>query len=75
MTAVSMLPSLPIDYYSTFVIEQRHGFNKSSVGLWLMDKVKGLLVAAVVGLPVTAIFLKIVDWAGEGFVKYLMVFL
>lgn len=70
-----MLFSLPFDYYSTFVIEQRHGFNKSSVGLWLMDKVKGVLVATVVGLPLTAAFLWIVDWAGEGFVKYLMVFL
>lgn len=40
-----------------------------------MDTLKGWLVGAVIGLPFLAAFLKIIDWAGDSFVPYLMVFL
>ncbi len=71
----AILPSLPISFYSTFVIEERHGFNKSTVGLWIMDQLKGWFVGAAVGLPVLAAFLAIAGWAGKGFVAWLMAFL
>lgn len=42
---------LPFDAFSTFRIEQRHGFNRMSVGLFLADWVKGLVLGSVlVGL-------------------------
>jgi Zn-dependent protease with chaperone function len=75
LTMAGILPSLPFSFYSTFVIEQRHGFNKSTVGLWIMDQLKGWVVGAVVGLPVLAAFLAIAGWAGKGFVAWLMAFL
>jgi STE24 endopeptidase len=75
LTFLSIIPSLPLSYYSTFVIEQRHGFNKSTVKLWVTDQLKGWLVGAVVGLPVLAGFLGIAGWAGKGFVSWLMGFL
>jgi STE24 endopeptidase len=42
---------LPFTLYGTFVIEERFGFNKMTFALWLADLVKGLLVGAVLGLP------------------------
>lgn len=61
--------------YSTFVIEERHGFNKSTLKLFIIDTLKGWLVGAVIGMPFLAAFLKIIDWAGDSFVPYLMAFL
>ncbi|WP_234047481.1 M48 family metallopeptidase [Luteolibacter pohnpeiensis] len=46
--------SLPFSIYDTFVIEQRFGFNKSTPAVFLIDRLKGLLLAAVIGLPLTA---------------------
>lgn len=42
---------LPLELYSTFVIEQRFGFNKQSLKLFFMDKIKGLLLSALLGIP------------------------
>jgi STE24 endopeptidase len=36
---------LPFDYYHNFVIEERHGFNKTTPKLWITDQVKGLLIS------------------------------
>jgi len=54
---VSGLLDLPFTLYSTFKIEERFGFNKMTFALWLMDMVKGLLVGAVIGLPIVALIL------------------
>ncbi|THB64060.1 MAG: M48 family peptidase [Desulfovibrio sp.] len=42
---------LPWDYYSTFVIEERFGFNTTSPKLWVADRVKSWLLALVLGGP------------------------
>lgn len=45
---------LPFDYYHTFIIEQKHGFNNSTTGLWASDQLKGLLVSAVLMMIIVA---------------------
>jgi STE24 endopeptidase len=72
---ISSITSIPLSLYSTFVIEERHGFNKSTFKLFITDTIKGWLVGGIIGLPFLAAFLKIVDWAGDSFVPYLMAFL
>ncbi|MCZ6907351.1 MAG: M48 family metallopeptidase, partial [Deltaproteobacteria bacterium] len=42
---------LPTDLYSTFVIEERFGFNKTTLKLYLIDKLKGLLLGILIGIP------------------------
>jgi STE24 endopeptidase len=39
--------SAPFDYYHNFVIEQRHGFNKTTGKLWFADQLKGLAISIV----------------------------
>ena len=51
LIVVSMLSNLPISYYSTFVIEEKFGFNKSTKKLFVADAIKGLLLALGLGLP------------------------
>lgn len=48
------LISLPLAIYSTFVIEERFGFNKTTPATFAADQVKSLLVTAVLGLPLAA---------------------
>jgi len=54
LIAVLVLYSLleaPFSIYRTFVIEARFGFNKMTFKLYLLDALKGILIGAVLGLP------------------------
>lgn len=75
LSLASALPSIPWSYYSTFVLEEKHGFNKSTRKLWIMDQLKTYALLAALGLPFLAGFLWIIEWAGKSFVPFLMVFL
>jgi STE24 endopeptidase len=46
---VDYVLSLPFKIYDTFVLEQFHGFNRTSPKTFLMDELKGLLLGAVLG--------------------------
>ena len=59
--------SLPFDYYSTFVIEEKYGFNKTSVGTFLADKVKGYVLSIVVGGALLMVFLWLIHQMGKDF--------
>ena len=48
------LISLPFSIYDTFVIEGKFGFNRSTPATFIKDRLKGLLLAAVIGLPLMA---------------------
>ena len=45
------LLTIPADLYSTFVIEERFGFNKTTPGLYLADKLKGVFLGLIIGAP------------------------
>ena len=63
-TVISSVVELPLDAYSTFRIEQRFGFNRMTLGLWLADMAKGALVGALIGLPLAALILWIMGASG-----------
>ncbi len=58
------LIGLPLSLYQTFGVEQRFGFNHTTVRLWLSDMLKGLLVGAVLGLPILWLVLWLMDAGG-----------
>lgn len=69
---VSTLIDLPLSYYQTFVLEAKHGFNKSTRTEFLKDKVKGFLLRAVVFHPVTVGLVNfVVSTFGAKFPMYL----
>ena len=51
LSALVAASSLPFQLYGTFVVEQRFGFNRTTPSLWLKDRLKGLALAAVLGVP------------------------
>src|SRR5437763_287191 len=63
--AISGLLDLPFTYWFQFVLEQRFGFNKMTVKLWLADMVKGTLIGAAIGLPLLWLVLTLMDRTGS----------
>ena len=61
---VSGAVDLPFDYYRQFVIEERFGFNKMTIGLWLADMLKGVALGAAIGLPLIWVVLTLMDQTG-----------
>jgi STE24 endopeptidase len=62
--AVGAVIELPFSWYETFRIEQRFGFNRMSLGLWLADLAKGALVSVAIALPLAALILWIMGASG-----------
>ncbi len=59
------LPSLPIEWHSQFHLEERFGFNTTTPQVWWMDRLKGILLGAVIGYPLLALILRIMEWTGS----------
>ena len=62
---LSSLLEAPFNLYRTFAIEARFGFNNMTFKLYLADALKGLLVGAVLGLPLLAGVLWLMGRMGE----------
>ena len=58
------LPGIPFDWWSTFRLEERFGFNKSTQKLWVVDKIKGFIIGFVLGLPLLALLIFLVSAMG-----------
>lgn len=63
-SVISGVLDVPFEWASTFGVEQRFGFNRMTVKLWLVDMLKGALVGMVVGLPLVALVLWLMGAAG-----------
>jgi STE24 endopeptidase len=59
------LASLPSDLYSTFGIESRFGFNKTTLSLYFLDKLKGLILGIMIGGPFLYVVLWLMQATGE----------
>jgi STE24 endopeptidase len=62
---VSGALDLPFTLYQTFVIEERFGFNKMTLRLWLLDLVKAAVLGTGIGLPIAALILWLMGAAGD----------
>src|SRR5262249_1385733 len=61
--ALSVL-GLPFAWYAQFKLEQRFGFNTTTMKTWIFDRVKGLLLALLLGYPLLALVLKLIERTG-----------
>ncbi len=69
MLASSLLTT-PFSYYSTFVIEEKFGFNKTTKKTFVLDKIKSLLMMAILGGGILAIIIWIYQLTQEQFWLY-----
>jgi STE24 endopeptidase len=63
---VFSIASLPTGLYSTFGLEAKFGFNKTTVRLYVSDKIKALILSLIIGVP----FLFVILWLMDGMGRY-----
>ena len=66
----SEIVSTPLSYYSTFVIEERFGFNKSTKKIFWLDKIKGLFISVLLGLGILSLVIWFYQLTGKNFWIY-----
>ncbi len=49
--------STPFELYNTFVLEEQFGFNRMTLGTWLVDHIKGAVLGVLIGAPLLALLL------------------
>jgi STE24 endopeptidase len=63
--AARSLVQLPFSVYHTFVIEQKFGFNRTTPALFIVDMLKGLGLAVVLGAPLLVIVISLFQYGGQ----------
>lgn len=64
---VSDILSIPFQLYSTFVIEEKYGFNKTTIKTFIIDKLKGYALGAIIGGALVAVLIYLVNSIGPNF--------
>jgi STE24 endopeptidase len=64
---VSDIISIPFQWYSTFVIEEKYGFNKTTAKTFILDKLKGYVLGAVIGGALLSVLIYLVNSIGPDF--------
>jgi len=66
----SEIASTPISYYSTFVIEEKFGFNKSTKKIFWLDKIKGFVITLLLGIGILSLVIWLYQLTGKNFWIY-----
>ena len=72
---IQMVLSLPQTLYTTFVIEEKYGFNKTTWKTFISDMAKGLILSIILGAPIIYSILWIMERLGSAWWVYAFVFL
>lgn len=59
--------TLPFQFYSIFVIEEKYGFNKTTLKTFAADKIKGYFLGALIGAPLLALLIYLIQVIGPNF--------
>ena len=63
----SDLLTLPFQWHSIFVIEEKYGFNKTTIKLFITDKLKGYLLGSIIGGLLVALLITLIQQIGPDF--------
>ncbi len=64
MGLISSFIDIPMSLYSTFVLEEKFGFNRTNLKTWLTDLVKQSLLGLIIGIPLIMVILWLMTSAG-----------
>ena len=70
---ISAVVDLPFDYYRTFVVDQRFGFNKMTPPMFFADMLKHGVIGLLLGVPILFVALWLMQGAGDFWWLYLWV--
>lgn len=64
-TFISSLLDLPFSLYSTFVIEEKFGFNRTTIKTYITDMIKGSMLGLLLGVPLIYVILWLMEQSGD----------
>lgn len=67
---ISDVIGIPFSLYGTFVIEEKYGFNKTTMKTFLLDKIKGYVLTIIIGGILLTVFIYMVNFMGGNFWLY-----
>jgi len=70
---VSSMIDLPFEYYKTFVVDEKFGFNKMTPAMFFSDLVKQSVVGIILGAPILFVALWLMQGAGQYWWLYLWI--
>ena len=65
--------SIPFSYYSTFVVEEKYGFNKTNLKTFISDKIKGLIISSALIIGLTSLAIFVIESFNSGFWLWLWI--
>ncbi|CAK1555156.1 unnamed protein product [Leptosia nina] len=74
VTVFNFIVNMPFTVYATFVLEERHGFNKQTPGFFIKDQIKSLALSLVITLPIISVAIYIIMLGGNMFIVWLWLF-
>ena len=63
----NFIVGIPFSYYSTFVIEEKFGFNKTNLKTFILDKIKGLIISSLLIIVLTSLAVYAIEYFTKGF--------
>lgn len=74
LNGINLVKELPFKMYSTFVLEERHGFNKQTALFFVKDQLKGIVIGQIISIPISCAVIYIVQSGGDYFFLWLWAF-
>ncbi|MFC1862832.1 M48 family metallopeptidase [Thermodesulfobacteriota bacterium] len=62
---IGSLAGLPFDYYGIFHVEEKYGFNTRTLGIWISDLFKSLLIGVILGVILLSLLLLMIRYSGN----------
>ncbi|XP_058452035.1 CAAX prenyl protease 1 homolog [Malaya genurostris] len=72
---IGTFKDMPFKIYSTFVLEDKHGFNKQTPGFFVKDQIKSFLLGQILSVPIVSAIVYIVQIGGDYFFIWLWAFM
>jgi len=70
---INFLISIPFSYYSTFYIEEKYGFNKTTIKTFILDKIKSVALSFLIGGTLIFLSMLVLDLFEKGYWLYLWI--
>ena len=68
---INFIISIPFSYYSTFYIEEKYGFNKTTINTFFIDKIKSIALSLLIGGTLLFLAMFVLDLFERGYWIYL----
>lgn len=73
-SCLDVVKDIPFKVYHTFVLEEKHGFNKQTIGFFIKDQIKAFIIKQILMIPIISAIIYIIQNGGDQFFLWLWLF-